>query len=752
MSGFAFGIGVPGGWVTAAVLAILAIGAIALGVRELIGEGRSRRRAVLLGLRVATAVAALLVAVQPRWTGERLQRGEGSLAVLVDASRSMIVRARPGEDGETRAAAAAKLLSRWSGQAGARRASAWTFGASARPSDLATLGAAREAVEDETRIGDAIAEVAGRDAEGALGAVVIVSDGADTSGTLRVADVERLRVRVHAVAVGARETLRDDAIARVEADALGFLRQPARVRVTLRSIGGRGGSVPVTLRRGDEVEREAVVEVPPDGEGTVDIPFTPMRLGRAVYRLTIPLAPDDAVPENNERAFLVRVQRDKLRVLLVAGRPSWDERFLRAFLKSDPSIDLVSFFILRTASDLTMASPDELALIPFPTDELFSEHLGSFDVVFFQNFEFGPYQMAPYLPSIRDYVLRGGGFAMIGGDLAFASGGYAETALAEVLPVTMPPSGTPETQAIRTDRFEPRIVPELARHPILELLPDAAANAAAWAALAPLEGVNVLTGLRQGGRSLLVHPVHRDASGSAMPVLAVGQPGRGRTLALATDTSWRWGITTGGRSGDASAHTRFYERVLRWLAKDPALEPAQITTDRERYGPRARVRARAILRDDRYEPIADREVKLEIADAAGRPIAAGRVRTDGQGRAAAELAGPSDPGGYRVIARLADAPAEAPPLCEEWLVVEAGGDELADPRARPDTLRALVEATGGTFVEDPERAPPLASFDATRTRSLGTMEIAPFATWWSWLLVLALFAAEWTLRRTWGKR
>ena len=87
------------------------------------------------------------------------------------------------------------------------------------------------------------------------------------------------------------------------------------------------------------------------------------------------------MPENNERAVLVRVTRDKLRVLLLCGAPTWDTRFLRAFLKADPSIDLITFFILRTSSDLTMASPEELSLIPFPTDELFREHLDSFDIV-----------------------------------------------------------------------------------------------------------------------------------------------------------------------------------------------------------------------------------------------------------------------------------------------------------------------------------------------------------------------------------
>jgi hypothetical protein len=237
-----------------------------------------------------------------------------------------------------------------------------------------------------------------------------------------------------------------------------------------------------------------------------------------------------------------------------------------------------------------------------------------------------------------------------------------------------------------------------------------------------------------------------------MPVLAVRQPGRGRTLALSTDTSWRWGITTGGRSGDASAYPRFWERALRWLAKDPALEPAQITTDRERYGPRSRLRARAWLRDDRYEPIADRAVRIRLLDAGGREIAASVVRTDGEGRATADLTAPNDPGGYRVTAQLDGTQADAAPLCEEWLVVEAGGEELADPRPDHAFLRALVESTGGTFVASPARAPALSSFDATRTRSLGTTELAPFATWWWWLIAVALFSAEWALRRMWGKR
>ncbi len=128
-----------------------------------------------------------------------------------------------------------------------------------------------------------------------------------------------------------------------------------------------------------------------------------------------------------------------MRVLHLCGRPSWDQRFLRAMLRRDPNVDLVSFFILRTETDEQPWNRDELSLIPFPTFEIFEEQLRSFDLVIFQNFNFAPYGVEPFLPGVRDYVEEGGAIAMIGGDLSFASGGYGLTALRDVLPVELPP-------------------------------------------------------------------------------------------------------------------------------------------------------------------------------------------------------------------------------------------------------------------------------------------------------------------------
>lgn len=739
MSDWSFSLAVPGGALTATLLAVLLAAAVFVTVWELRAEPRRTRRLTLIALRTLTAGLVWAVAVQPRWVAERFEEIEGRLAVLVDGSRSLSL---PRGDAP-RSARAQTLLARWAGERAP--AAAFTFGSGLEPASLSRLGQRFAPDEDESRLGASLDALLGGDPE--LGAVVVVSDGADRSG-VDPAHFAAHGVRVHTIAL-AEAGLRDDAVAELDADPVAFLRRPARVRVLVRSLGGEGGPIPVTLRRGDSVVREVVAEVPPDGEVTVEIPFTPTRLGREVYRVSIPRSEDDAVPENNERAFLVRVVRDKLRVLLVAGQPSWDQRFLRSFLKRDPATDLISFFILRNTSDLTMASPDELALIPFPTDELFNEHLGSFDLVIFQNFEYGPYQMASYLPRIRDYVMRGGSFAMIGGPLSFHSGGYGSTPIADILPVDLPPTGTPETRTVVTDRFQPRIASGMERHPLARLLPDPVQNVEAWSRLSPLNGANVVSRVRPGGAVVLEHPGHRMESGGALPVLVLGTAGQGRTLALTTDTTWRWGMTTGGTSGDGSAYERFWDRAVRWLARDPALEPARLTTDRPRYGPGAQASVSGQLADERYAPYADRAVVLRVLDLAGGERTEVETRTDREGALSATLSLPTESGAYRIEARLADA-TEA--LAEEWLVVEAGGDELADPRSDVELLRGLSEATGGEAYAGPEDAPSLPEFDTTRTRSLGMVSREPFGSVWVFGLLVAAFAAEWFARRRWGRR
>jgi uncharacterized membrane protein len=730
---------VIGGPPTAALLLVIAGITIAIGIREHRTLQSAARRRSLNALRIASVTIAWLYAIQPSWVAQRIEQLPGRVAVLLDTSRSMLVR----DTGESRLADAVVALQRFYDSARDKPA-LFAFGQDLSAINRARLSASELVPGDDTRIERAITTLVGGQAED-LGAVLLVSDGADRAAHFDPEDLRRLGVRVHTVAIGDAARRPDLAIQSVRVDAAAFLRQSVEVDVVVRRTPASAEPVTISLRNGAELVRENTVTFNADGIGTAQLSFTPLRLGRAVYSVSVPTEPDDAVPENNERAFQVQVTRERLRALLVCGHPSWDARFLRALLKGDPGVDLITFFILRTQNDNSMAPPEELSLIPFPTEELFEEHLASFDLVIFQDFDFAPYQMARYLPRIHDYVMNGGSFAMLGGDRSFGAGGYADTPIADILPVRLPA----QPPYVDDADFSPVVVSEAVHHPLVELVPRISDSLSLWQRLAPLSGTDLVTGLQQGAHALLAHPTLTTPTGEPMPVLSVSAPGKGRAFALTSDSAYRWGMATAGRTGDASVYERFWDRALRWLARDPLLDPAQISTDRASYGPGGAMRIQVWLRDELYRARTPGPFRLVVTDDHGQTQSDAVLETDSEGRGTVPLTAPTRPAAYTLAVSLEGS---SPPLAEQGFIVEAGGDELADPRARPELLRKLAAATGGHFFATPRDLPSADSLPSTRTRVLGTDVYAPFASGWFFALFVVLFGSEWWLRRRFGLR
>ena len=435
------------------VIAALAIG---LSAVSLIEERRGRWWLLLL-LRAAGVLACLIAALEPAIELRQIIRVANHVAVLVDVSRSMEV--RPPDGGSSRIERAAALVRQaaprfaaWE-QAG-HRVDLYSFGEVLAPATADSL-AARPAGE-ATRIGEALAEVRARYAGRDLGAVVVISDGIDTGrigeGPTRRHHAQHHRRRwrrpIHTVGIG-ESSLRDLSVAAVLADEFAFVRTPVTIEAVIRQHGLPDRQIELTLSRdGRPVATRSVILRGDHSEERVSFDWLPDHPGNFVFQIATPVLAGEALSSNNSQVFTVKVIRDRVRVLHLCGRPSWDQRFLRAMLRRDPNVDLVSFFILRTETDEQPWNRNELSLIPFPTYEIFEEQLQSFDLVIFQNFNFAPYGVEPFLPGVRDYVEDGGAIAMIGGDLSFASGGYGSTPLRDVLPVELPP--TPPGSRART--------------------------------------------------------------------------------------------------------------------------------------------------------------------------------------------------------------------------------------------------------------------------------------------------------------
>lgn len=742
------------------ILCAVALLAFVVSALSLWRGPRKDKRWWLLGLRGAAILACLIVALEPTLELRKITRVPNHVVLLADVSRSMTVSPPKGggsrHDRMVKAFAEAEgLFDTW--RANGHRIDLYAFGETLAPATLDSL--ARPPTADATRLGEALTELQGRYAGRDLGGLIVVSDGVDTGrlgkGPLdadTAAAIEALGVPVHTVWMG-ENSIKDLSIATVLADDFAFVRTPIKLEAIVRHAGLGGRKVEVTLTRDGRLLDARTVELTADhAETRVSFPFTPQQPGNFVFEIATPVLQGEALAENNHQVFTLKVIRDRIRVLHVAGRPSWDQRFVRSLLRLNPNVDLVSFFILRTDRDeRPFDERREMSLIPFPHREVFFEQLDSFDLLIFQNFNYGPYKVGPFLPGVRDYVSNGGALAMIGGDLSFASGQYARSALADVLPVELEGVPLSGDAAFDPEPFKPKVTNEGQSHPVTSLSLDPRGNEKRWASLPALEGTNRVTRVRPGASVLMEHPRLKTLEGGAAPVLAVTDAGKGRTLALLTDSAWRWGFVDAGNKGDGRAFQTFWENAIRWLVRDPALTLLRLELDKAEYRKGQPIAARVRTLHADYTRAGGIKVSVQLRPANQppdeAPLAGFEVTTNGDGEANLDFDA-LESGAYRL---RAEATLDGRALAEEkTLLVRPEGRELEDVLARKTVLQELSQRTGGQFVEG--RVVPFA-LKPLREERLGRQRaIELWANPALLALAVGLLSLEWALRRRLGHR
>ncbi|GAB6063802.1 glutamine amidotransferase [Deferrisoma palaeochoriense] len=724
--------GAQGPWLAALGLVVMAaVGSWATAAARI----RGWRRWVLLAVRLAALVAVGVAVLRPAREVPLTRVKPAPLPVVVDTSRSMVLGSGAAAEG------AREWLRRWAGRlealSPAYRVEVLGLGdpPEALPPSGPTFGA------DASPIGRTLEAVARTRRDAA--AVILLSDGRDTERPGR--PPAALPFPVYPVVPEGRAPA-DLWIDGVEVPPVAFIRTPAEVRVRLAAQGLGAAPVTVTLIEGGLPVAAAPAEVG-EGEAEVTLSFTPRRTGRRAYRVEVSTVPGEETPENNRAYFPLNVIRDKTRVLLVAGTPTWDVRFLRRRLRQDPGVDLITFLILRTPRDLSLVPQDELSLIPFPTQELFGKELPSFDAVIFANFDYAPYVPRQYLENLVRYVREdGGGFAMLGGDRSFGLGGYRNSPLAEILPVDL--SGMVPGQAFFPGRFRPRVTPAGEAHPILRWRPDPAENRALWDGLPPLEGMNWVLRPRPGAVVLAENPERRNEYGP-LPLLVTAEAGAGRVMAVTTDSLWRWTLPAVGAGGDDGPYREFWGRVLRWLVHDPETELVRLAVPAGtvRAGTPFTLRARVL--DPSYQPARGAEVTGRLVGEAGqeqalvwRETAAGEYQAEavtvpGEGVWAAEIE--ARLGGVFLGRDRIGLPVE-PPSPEPL--------RLGIDRAY---LEALAESSGGRVVE-PGDAGLFRDLEARardRLEVVGRRVDEVWPRWWLWAVTVGLLGLDWGLRRWW---
>ncbi|RAL23734.1 hypothetical protein DL240_06145 [Lujinxingia litoralis] len=757
------------GWIAA--LGVLGLAVLLFSAYDL-RDMRAHRRLTLIGLRAAVFGLAVLMLLEPALDLKKVSKVKNHVAVLVDTSQTMNLDI--AESDQRRIDRAHEALERlrpmFEADSEDHHFDIFTYGDELRPT---TLDAALSAPADASRADLSAAltrlpeHYQGKD----LGGIIVLSDGIDTGAIGRrvrrgepldeasTEILKALQAPVHTLAVDADAGMRDAAVTRVLHDDFAFVHNSLSVEVELHFSGLGTQTVPITLRRDGEILQSQSVQIHPEERRyKVEFEFVPRQIGKEVYTVDVPHFDDEALLENNTQHFVLRVIRDKVRVLQVVGRPSWDQRFLRQLLKRNPNVDLISFFILRTDDTPQLVPRDEMSLIPFPTDELFNSELGSFDLVIFQNFNFGPYNMARYLPAIADYVRQGGAFAMIGGDLSFASGGYARTPIESLLPVELPPAG-PGATITQSEHFTPELTEAGHRHPITQLAFDPEQNRELWASLPALQGTNIVTGPSPGATVLATHPT-LTYGGKPMPVIAVAERGEGRVLAITSDSTWRWGFEHLAQGGTPREYQMFWNSAIRWLIQDPELKLVRLDVHDDIAGPGQPVDASIRVFKPDYSPAANATGRVDVfAAPAGQPasdtpptrqaLLSVDFQTDASGEHQLDLS-LKEPGVYHLRAEVETSSGT---LSDENLVlVVPDVEQLRDIVPRNKLLAQIAKHTRAYHTLLPELDPGALSFNAPRFVEIHQRRVVQL--WDSallFLVILGLLGTEWSLRRRWGR-
>ena len=293
------------------------------------------------------------------------------------------------------------------------------------------------------------------------------------------------------------------------------------------------------------------IPVNEDIELPIDLPHG----GMNVMQFATPAMDGELTDRNNEAVIQINGVRDRLRVLLVSGEPHAGERTWRNLLKSDSSVDLVHFTILRPPEKQDGVPVNELSLIAFPTRELFLEKVDEFDLIIFDRYKRRGILPSAYIESIRTYIETGGAVLVSAGpDYASADSIY-RSPLGDVLP------GRP-TARVYEDGFLPRVTELGNRHPVTEGLE----------AFAPSTSEDGTPEWGRWFRQIEVEPTETSdvvMSGiDGEPLLMLERIGEGRVALMASDHSWLWdrGYEGGG------PQLELLRRLAHWMMKEPELE------------------------------------------------------------------------------------------------------------------------------------------------------------------------------------
>ena len=569
----------------------------------------------LIALRAGLLALIFLMLMRPVVVVPSIIPKSTSVAVLADNSRSMTL---ADENNRSRLDATKELLD--SGKPFTKnlndkfRVSLYGFSnTTGKIKDAVELKADGAATDVTTALREAVKESTGSP----LSAIVMVSDGGSNTPKDLSAELRELRARnipVYTIGVGNPARFKDAEAVRVTTPRR-VLVGSAIISETLVRLSGYGNSkISLAVSEDGKALKTQQFDVRGGEAQSVTIEFSPSSAGNHRYTFEVKPLEGETTLENNAIDALIAVTDDKPKILYIDGEPRWEYGKIRqaATAKTEKNVTLVS--VLRSADGKFyrqgVESGSELTEgFPTTVEELFTYQgviLGSVEANFFN------YDQLKHLEQFA--AKRGGGVMAIGGARAFDAGKYAQTPIADLLPVVLNDQ-VEETETVIASNFKAALSTRGRTHAVTRLNEDRNQSAKIWDELPAISIPEILTGTKPGATIILEARGVNDKTRS-LPLLVEQRYGRGRSLAFTTNDSWRWRMEMPSQN---NYHETFWRQLLRYLV---STTPKQfdVAAERDVYVPGDTISLRSEINDKKFEAIRDAQVTAIVTKPSGATI------------------------------------------------------------------------------------------------------------------------------------
>ncbi len=350
------------------------------------------------------------------------------------------------------------------------------------------------------------------------------------------------------------DNFKDVSLAEVRYSKIGFKNLEHELNLEIFSFGysNETTNVKAVDYETKEVVASSILTLK-EGKNNLALKFIPQRIGKYKLMLELQKLPNEITYENNQTLIDIEIRKDKIRTLYICGQPSHEYYHLRNLLKNDPSIDLVSFVILRNPESVAIVPDEDSALIPFPVYDIFVKELFNYDLVIFENFSYLKFNIPiQYLENLRRFVLNGGGFIMIGGPNSFFLGGYKNTPIEDILPVIL----SEDEEWIYTE-YKPEIVNF--KNSLINILDDEKKNMFIWRNIPFLGNYQEINNVKEGTIVLLKY--------GDIPIMCYNYKGKGRVFVSLTNTTWRWSFGNLVSENDyRQLYTKFWRNIIYFVS------------------------------------------------------------------------------------------------------------------------------------------------------------------------------------------